>query len=110
MEAVLQQIRDLVNGADLSAEVRQHLLWRLDQLPPLYRDLQKTYESRYREGILEHAQGMLKTLAGKMKECPDAPQVMDGIVNQLQDTHARLGIPNLGLKIPVAKSTRRKVG
>ncbi len=93
MEAALQQIREMVTGAKLSTEIQQQILRRLDQLPPLYLGLRRTFESRYREGIAEYVQGILKLLAAKLNDCPDAPEVMTSIVNHLQESQQVHQVP-----------------
>lgn len=108
MEAALAKIQDLVSKAALSVEVQRRLRWALDQLPPLYRDLARTYDVRYRDGILHHVHGMLRTLEAKPVNCPDAPKVMDGLVRRLLAMHTRLGIPGLGLKAPAPAKPSRK--
>jgi hypothetical protein len=109
MEASLQQIHDVVSRANLSAEIKRRLLWALEQLPPLYQGLQRTYESRFRDGILGYVEGMVKTLRAQPADCPDAGPIMETIVEQLQAMHERLAIPGLNLKRPApAKPTRKR--
>src|SRR5581483_6177080 len=90
MQADLQQMRDLVSGADLPPDVRQQSLRALDQLPKLYAEFGRTYDIRYRDGIAGHVQGVLNTLAKQAS--PDAPRVLEGLVTQLRAMHERLAI------------------
>ncbi len=114
MEAELQTIQTLVSGATLSPEVRRNVVWRLVLLPPIYRDLERSFDSRYRDTILRLVDSMLKTLAAKDADSPDGSQVGEGIVHGLLAMHARLGISSLGLKLPappkpVKAARKRKV-
>ncbi len=106
----LQTIRDFVQGASLSVETRQSVLRSLDQLPPLYRDLDRTYDIRYRDGIARLIEAILRTLDKQPVDSPDAAKVAEGILSKLGVMHQRLGIPSLGLKPrPATKAlTKRK--
>jgi len=109
MDEGLQSIRDVVNEASLSVETRQSVLRCIDNLPPLYRDLDRTYDIRYRDGIVRIVEHMLFTLRAKNPESPDAGKVADGILSHLGAMHQQLGIPSLGLKpAPVAKPVRKR--
>jgi hypothetical protein len=108
MDSGLETIRGVVNEATLSVETRRTVLWGLDQLPPLYRDLDRTYDVRYRDSILRLVQGMLMKLQVQEPGCPDAPEVAEGIVSHLKAMHERLGIPSLGLKPPAPPKPVRK--
>ena len=98
MSADLETLRTVLTKAALSAETRRRLLWGLDQLPPLYRDLEKTCDVRYRDGIQTHVHGMLLTLSNTESGSPDAAKTMEKIVTVLQAMHQERGIPSLGLK------------
>jgi hypothetical protein len=104
METSFQGIRDMVNGASLPAEVKRSVVRSLEQLPPLYREFQQTYDIRHRDGILSRVRGMFYTLG---KGGADGPRVMTAIVQQLRAMHERLGVPDFDLKAPKVASTRR---
>lgn len=107
MDTELQAIHDVVNEASLSAETRQGLLRALDQLPPLYRELDRTYDIRYRDGIARLVEGMLHRLGQEDATSPDAGKVAEELRAGLSAMHQRLGIPSLGLKPPPAVKRRR---
>jgi hypothetical protein len=95
MEADFRAMRDIVDGAALSAEGRSTALWWFDQLPWPYRELGRTYDNRYLDEIRRLVQLMLKALTEK-----DTPGVVGDILSRLLAMHERLGIPQLGLKAP----------
>jgi hypothetical protein len=108
MDDGLQTLRDVVNGATLSAETRQSVLRSIDQMPSLYRELDRTYDIRYRDGIVRLVEGMLHTLGQQNAESADASKVAADIVSYLGAMHLRLGIPSLGLKPPAQGARKRK--
>ena len=62
MQAGLKSIRRLVKSTALPTGVEHTVLWGFDQLPQLYLDLNRTYDSRYSDRILGVIGGILKTL------------------------------------------------
>ncbi len=98
METDLQAIRDMVSKAELPAKVQQTVLTTFDQLPKVYQDLGRTYESRFSDRIVGLVEGMVRTLANK-DACPDAPGLAENMVNRLRAMHDRHGIA-VALKPP----------
>ena len=94
-------IETLLHGADMPAEVRQTALWCIQQLPGLYRDLGRTYDSRHGDEILRlsRAASLKVTDAG----------VAEAIRTQLVGLHERLGFGALDLKPrrPPARRSRK---
>jgi hypothetical protein len=76
--------------------VRATVLWLLDKLPDLYQKLETTCESRFRDEILRHVNGMFKTI--------QVPSSIETVAKKFRAMHERHGIPALDLKVPVAKS------
>jgi hypothetical protein len=107
MEADLQAIRDAVSAATLSEDLRQGLLWCLDQLPGLYRELRQTCESRYTDEISRLVRVMLQRLAERDAACPDAAKVAQVMALGLRAMHERLGIPRLDFKQPAPPKRAR---
>ena len=112
MDDNLRAIRNLVTAASLPPQVEHTMLWRFDQLPKLYGDLKRTYESRYSDRILVLVQGMLKVLASEETAGPDAHKLAEKIVSRLQKMHDAHGLSEVGLKPPVAPKPlkKKKVG
>lgn len=105
----VQAARDVVNEASLPAAVRDGVLGRLDKLPPLYRGLAQTYESRFHDAIVLHARGMLRSLATVDGESDgESLRVAGRLLEALAELHGRLGIAPLPLKPPVPAPVRRK--
>src|SRR5688572_13974969 len=98
----------MVDRAALSPDVRRKLLEGLGRLPPLYEGLERTYESRFHDAIVQTGRAMLRVLADADDESPDAAEVAEGMIARLQAMHERLGIPPLGLKPPARPRPARK--
>jgi hypothetical protein len=94
-------IATLLQGADMPEDARQTALWCIQQLPGLYRDLGRTYDSRHGDEILRLSR------AASLK-VPDAG-VAEAIREQLVGLHERLGFGKLDLKPrrPPARRPRR---
>src|SRR5439155_19334487 len=107
MDAELKAIRTDLAGATLAGEVKKSVLAAFDHLPGLYRDLERTCESRFCDQILQRVQVMLKTLDDGKTGSPDAAQAAEGLVTRLRAMHAQFGIPSLGLKIPAPRKPAR---
>ena len=108
MEAGLQAVRELVAGAALPDEVKRSVQWSVDQLPPLYREYERTRDTRFRDTIMGRVRGMLSILGKEDVAGAEGHRVMVGIVQQLQDVHERLNLPNLDLKAPALPKPRAK--
>ena len=106
MHAELQAIRDLVQSATLPASVQHAVLRRFDELPKLYEELSRTYESRFADRIIGSIEGMVRILAAK-DACPDAPELATTMVNRMRAMHDRFGIA-VALKPPRAAKLPRK--
>ncbi len=102
----LTTLRTVINKASLAEEARRTSLWCLDQLPPLYADFRRTYESRFGDSIFRLAQAILKRLAEKGTG-DDAGRVGAVLVAELGSLHERLGLPALGLKVVVVAAPAR---
>jgi hypothetical protein len=108
MQTDLQAIRDLVTDAPLPPKVQQTVLARWDQLPNLYADLVRTYESRFADRIVESVERMVRMLSAP-EAGPDAPQLAATIVNRMRAMHDRHGIAVILKPPPAVKPPRRKV-
>jgi hypothetical protein len=102
VEAELRAIRKLVSSADLPEEVQRAVLGGIDQLPALYRELNRTYESRFADRILGVVGGMTRALTGEGADGPASRALAEGIVKRLQKMHDRHGIAVADLKPPPA--------
>ena len=103
VESDLQAIRDMVSEATVLAKVQQSVLNSFDEMPKLYRELGRTYESRFSDRIVGLVDGMIRSLASKDAGA-GAPALSEAIVNQLRAMHDRHGIA-VALKVrpPAAK-------
>jgi hypothetical protein len=99
--AELVALRTLLKKARLAEEVRHAALWCFDQLPQLYADFHRTYESRFGDGILWLVRAILKRLAEAVPG-DDAGRVSHTLVTKLAGLHVRLGLPPLALKLKPA--------
>jgi hypothetical protein len=109
VDAELRAIRELVTSADLPEEVQRTVLGGFDQLPGLYRELSRTYETRYSDRIVGVVGGMTRVLASDGAGSPEARTLAEGIVERLRAMHDRYGVAVVGLKPPpAAKSARKK--
>jgi hypothetical protein len=106
VHAELQGIRTLVADATLPVKVQQSVLSRFDQLPTLYDDLNRTYESRFADRIIGSIEGMVRILAAK-DACPDSPQLATTMVNRIRAMHDQYGIA-VALKPPLAAKAKPK--
>jgi hypothetical protein len=104
--AELVALRTLLLKARLAEEARHTALWCLDQLPALYADFRRTYESRFGDTILRLAQAVLKRLA-EVGTGEDARRVAEVLVTKLAGLHVRLGLPPLALKLAVPLARAR---
>lgn len=104
MEASVQAMREAVEKADLPAEVRHKSLWFLDKLPPLYRELAATHDSRHLDEITRHVEGMFRAL-----DCPEGRPLATALTFRFWEMQERLGLPKLTLKRP-AVAKKRKAG
>jgi hypothetical protein len=103
----LAKLRTQVVRAKLVADTEHSVLWCLDQLPKLYAEFCRTYESRFGDSILRLAQGVLKNLA-ETSLGTGAARVGDALVVQLGSLHERLGLAPLALKLAAPASDRKK--
>ena len=95
--AELVALRTQVQNARLAEEARHTALWCLDQLPRLYADFFRTYESRLADAILRLARAVLKRLAEEGSG-EDAVGLTEVLVSQLGGLHQRLGLAPLVLR------------
>ena len=96
-------IQDLLASANLPEDSRQTALWCLRQLPDLYRELARTYDSRHGDEILRLTRAVFHKAAGS--------SVGDAVREQLIGLHERLGFGTLELRVPRPPARRaRKVG
>jgi hypothetical protein len=93
-------IERLLEGAEMPADARQTALWCVRQLPGLYRDLARTYDSRHGDEILRLSK------AASLK-VPDA-SVAEAVREQLVGLHERLGFGALDLKPPRPPARRSR--
>lgn len=108
MQSDLQAIRDLVAETALPPQVQQTILTRFDQLPRLYADLIRTYESRFSDRIVESVDRMVRTLLAP-EAGPDAPLLAATMVNRMRAMHDAHGIAVVLKPPPAPKPPRRKV-
>jgi hypothetical protein len=89
--------------AAIRAGCKDTALWCIGRLPALYDQFQQTSESRYGEQLTGHLQGLLNALARSTRASPEAQQLAASVPDRLQRLHEAFGLPQLGLKSPVAK-------
>ncbi len=104
----LVAMRTLLQKARLAEEARHTALWCLDQLPALYADFRRNYESRFGDGILRLVRAILKRLA-EVGTGEDAGLVARALVSKLARLHVRLGLPPLVLPLAIPL-TRGRAG
>jgi hypothetical protein len=94
-------IETLLTEADLPQDARQTALWCVRQLPGLYRDLARTYDSRHGDEILR----LSRAASLKVSDL----RVAEAIRGQLVGLHERLGFGALDLKPrrPPARRSRK---
>ena len=107
--AELVALRTQVQNARLAEEARHTALWCLDQLPRLYADFFRTYESRLADAILRLARAVLKRLAEEGSG-EDAVGLTEVLVSQLGGLHQRLGLAPLVLRPASGRGRVRKGG
>ena len=96
-------IETLLEGAEMPEDARQTALWCVKQLPGLYRDLARTYDSRHGDEILRLSR------AASLKVTD--PRLAEAVREQLVGLHERLGFGRLDLKPPRPPARRsRKAG
>jgi hypothetical protein len=89
--------------AALRADCNDAAVWSLGQLPILYGRFHQTNESRYGEQIRGLLQVLLQAFARSTRACPEAQQLAASLPDRLRLLHEEFGLPELGLKSPVAK-------
>ena len=94
----MQAVRAIVDAAPLSDDVRGTVVWCLGRLPPLYRDLARTYDARYGDEIARLLRGVFQALGGKTRAA-------EAIADRLRSLHRRLGIPVPAFKAPRPRPT-----
>src|SRR6266849_4892008 len=82
-------ITRLVEAATLASDVRDTVVWCLGQLPALYDQFCRTYESKYAEEILRLEQGVL----GKLAESRRSSPVGDAVFDRLRLLHESFRLP-----------------
>jgi hypothetical protein len=94
-------IETLLQEADMPEDVRQTALWCIRQLPGLYRDLGRTYDSRHGDEILR----LSRAACLKVTD----PGVAEAVRAQLIGLHERLGFGTLDVKPrrPPARRSRK---
>src|SRR5215475_7031959 len=96
-------IETLLRGAAIPDDTRQTALWLIKQLPALYRNLARTYDSRHGDEILRLTRAATQKVAD--------PRLAEAVREQLVGLHERLGFGTLDLKPPRAPARRsRKAG
>ncbi len=93
----LTVLRNLIQTAQLTQEVRHTSLWYLGQLPQLYWQFCQTYESRFGDTIIRLSQAVFQRLSEKGSG-QDGGQVAAALVTSLGNLHERLGLAPLGWK------------
>ena len=101
LQTELTAIQHLVEAAGLPERQRQTIFWSLKQLPPLYHELMRTYESRYVDEILR-----LVTLIRAALANNGSLELAEVIATRITDMHSRRGFPRLGLKPVTAPRTK----
>jgi hypothetical protein len=107
MKTDLQAIRDLVAGTTLKPDVRQTVLTRFDQLPRLYADLARTYESRFADQIVDMVGRMVRQLSAA-EAGPDAALLAATLVTRLRAMHDQHGVAVTLKPPPVVKPAPRR--
>ena len=102
--AEITALRSLVQRANLAAEVKHSALWCLDQLPPLYDEFRRNYESRFADSILRLARAVLKRLSEEGTG-PGAGRVAGAVGTPPGGLHERLGLAPLAPR-PIVPSGR----
>jgi len=105
LQTELTAIQNLVEAAGIPDRPRQTILSSLKQLPPLYQELMRTYESRYADEILR-----LVTVVRQALTNSGALELGETIAGRFTAMHSRRGFPSLGLKAtaPAKQASKRK--
>jgi hypothetical protein len=82
----LVTISRLVQEAGIPDDSKSTLEWCIGRLPDLYEKFEATYESRFREGILQLEQALLRPFGKKHAG------VAEQIRNELRTLHTRVGL------------------
>ena len=101
LQTELGAIQTLVEAAGIPDRPRQTILSSLKQLPPLYQEMMRTYESRYVDEILRLITLIRASLANN--GCLEVGEV---IATRITAMHSRRGFPRLGLKPAAAPRTK----
>ena len=102
LQTELAAIQTLVEVAGIPDSPRQTIFSSLKQLPTLYQDMMKTYESRYVDKILQ-----LVTLIRQALGNNGALELGEAIANRFTAMHSRRGFPSLGLKPMTSRPPKR---
>jgi hypothetical protein len=102
LQTELAALQTLVEGAGIPDSPRQTIFSSLKQLPTLYQEMMKTYESRYVDKIVQ-----LVTLIRQALGNNGALELGEIIANRFTAMHSRRGFPSLGLKPAATTSTKR---
>ncbi|SRR6266542_3339297 len=102
LQKELAAIQDLVEAAGIPDRPRQTILSSLKQLPLLYQELLRTYESRYVNEIVRLVTVMRQALTNN-----GARELAEAIATRMTAMHSRRGFPSLGLK-PAAPAPAKK--
>ncbi len=106
MQTELQAIRDVVTGASLPAKIQATILTRFDELPMLYAELNRTYETRVSDHIANSVASMIRILSAQ-EAGPSAPQLAATMLEHMGAMHSRYGISVVLKPPPVATAGRR---
>jgi hypothetical protein len=102
LQTELAAIQNLIEAAGIPDHPRQTILSCLKQLPPLYQELLRTYESRYVDEIVRLVTIIRKALANN-----GALELGEAIATRMTQMHSRRGFPSLGLK-PAAPTPAKR--
>jgi hypothetical protein len=102
LQTELATIQDLVEAAGIPDRPRQTIFSSLKQLPSLYQELMRTYESRYVDEILR-----LVTVIRQALTNNGAQELAQTIATRMTGMHSRRGFPSLGLKPAAAVPPKR---
>ncbi|MBY0525340.1 MAG: hypothetical protein K2R98_18175 [Gemmataceae bacterium] len=106
----ISEIADVVSAANIPEEQKRTAAWCIKQLPELYEQFCRTYESRYGNEIVRLEQGVLSEVSGKSPPGADGQQLLDAVTVRFKALHERLGLPLLNPKqaprVPARKSRR----
>ena len=92
-----------VEAAGIPDCPRQTILSCLKQMPPLYLELMRTYESKYVDQIVR-----LVTVIRRALTNNGALKVGEAIATRITAMHSRRGFPGLGLKPAIVAPTKRR--